>query len=750
MKYILPMCPYPSGSLHMGHLRVYTIADVLARFHRMQSPKANVIFPIAFDSFGLPAENAAIDRHSHPRAWSLTNIDSMRSQLKAMDTSFDWDRELSTCDPKYYKWTQFLFLKLYQHGLVYRKDSVVNWDPVYRTVLANEQVDAEGRADRSGALVEKRKLEQWFFKITEYQELQANWIGKEEGYQVSCAISGTNQKLDVFFTNPALASNKAEFVAIAYDHPLIQEPSLIPDTHLQRIRNLTREIQHTHLSPHQKNLLGGFTGLTCVHPFTSQILPVYVSGSVSGEFATGATLGSAKLDPKDAEFVALHVIPSLPSCPEGNTEEKDADSSVDLEPYRKTYFRLRDWLVSRQRYWGAPIPIIHCPSCGVVPVPESDLPITLPESAEFSGKGASPICDPTLTKTLLPVSTYIGGIEHAILHLLYARFMGHFLHKSNLAPGPWAGEPFHTLLAQGMVSSKTFKCPTTQRYLPRSELDTTQTPPLMKGTQTPAVVSWEKMSKSKYNGVDPSDLIALHGSDCVRVFVLSKAAPGDDIVWEGEGGVVGMQRWVRRCERVVEGVVAGRGGEGGEEMREIERVEREVLFVLNTTIREVTTALQHTHAFHVAISSLIKLTNHLSTVSPAILATSPVMHHATLSLVKLMSPFAPRVAKQLFAKLTDTPGEGVHSCTWPEVEERALQVERRMCVVMIDGKTRGVFEMEAREMKDEEVVCLAVESEVGKRWLVDHETRFVKVLVLKEGGVVNFLTRGGKKGKKSK
>ncbi|TPX65702.1 leucine---tRNA ligase [Chytriomyces confervae] len=817
-RYVLPMFPYPSGRLHMGHLRVYSIADVLARFERknrsqptkripgssslpnkqricnLESHNNKVIFPIGFDSFGLPAENAAIERNVAPAEWTKLNMNAMATQLKSMGTSFDWERLVSTCDPSYYRWTQLIFLRMHQQGLVYRKQSIVNWDPVDQTVLANEQVDSEGKAERSGALVEKKKLEQWFIKITEYQnellngldslnwptrvkQLQKNWIGREDGFQISCEIDGQNEDILVFFTNPDTVK-MAEYVSIACDHPLI-ESSAIPCKYRPKLLQTAKDIQNSQLTPVQKAALGLFS----INPVTSRRLAIYLSGAMPSEFGVGATFGGSLLDSKDAAFAKQNGIPLM--------EENDSIAvDFDLEPFKKTHFRLRDWLISRQRYWGTPVPMIHCSSCGIVPVPEADLPVILPENVKLSGRGGSPlasctewvecqcpkckgpakrdtdtmdtfidsswywlryldpqndkqICDPSLPAKHLPVTTYIGGVEHAILHLLYARFVGLFLFKSRIAPGSqdseWNGEPFKLLLAQGMVTGQTVRCKTSGRYFKPEEIEWKDAEtPIVKATGEVGAISYEKMSKSKYNGVDPSEIIEKYGSDCTRLAILYKAAPTDELMWD-ERGIVGMQRWLAKCQKIVTATAAS---EASPQIVDTSNLEKKLLFALHTAIKEVTHAMTTTFGFHVAIASLIKLTNHMDAL-PTSFHSHTTFKAALSELIQMASPFAPQSSQEMWANLHPSEPRTVHEIPWPAVSEAALKSDSRVCVVTVDGRKRGTVQVPVGAEKSV-IEAIAWDCEEARNWLFDANTgkrvQFGKVIVVKDGAVVNFVT----------
>ena len=605
--YMLEMFPYPSGNLHMGHVRNYSIGDVIARFKTMQG--YNVIHPMGWDSFGLPAENAAIERGIHPDKWTRSNIDTMREQLKGLGFSYDWSREIATSSPEYYKWTQWLFLQFYKKGMAYKKKSSVNWCPSCETVLANEQV-VNGGCERCSTEVTKKELEQWFFRITEYAQrllddidkledwpekvkiMQKNWIGRSEGAMVSFQIQGFDEKIEVFTTRPDTIYGVSSMV-LAPEHPLV--PKLVEGTEYEepvkefrkRMEHLS-EISRTSTEAEKEGL---FIGRYVINPMNGKEVPLFIANYVLMDYGTGAVMGVPAHDQRDFEFATKYNLPIIPVI-------KPRDESIDMDnldqafeadgvminsgPFNgldskqgitkvieymeakgigegKVNFRLRDWLISRQRYWGAPIPILYCDKCGMVPVPEEDLPVLLPTDVKFTGKGNSPlstsesfvhttcpkcggsakrevdtmdtfVCssfyflrftDPNnhdhpfnmdKTKYWMPVDQYVGGVEHAILHLLYARFFTKVLYDMGLSP---VEEPFSRLLTQGMV--------------------------LKDGA---------KMSKSKGNTVSPEEIIAKYGADTARLFILFGAPPERDLEWSDQG-VEGSFRFLNRIWRLV-------------------------------------------------------------------------------------------------------------------------------------------------------------------------------------------------------
>src|SRR5947207_5639177 len=637
--YVLEMFPYPSGRIHMGHVRNYTMGDVLARFRRAQG--YNVLHPMGWDAFGLPAENAAREKGVNPRDWTYANIAAMRAQLKQMGLAIDWSREFATCDPEYYKHQQGLFVEFYKAGLVYRAEADVNWDPVDGTVLANEQV-IDGRGWRSGAPVERRKLSQWFFKITEYTDdlltaldrldrwpekvrlMQKNWIGRSEGLRFTFHLSNS-QTVDVFSTRPDTLFG-ASFVALSPDHPLAEHLAK-RDERLAAFVAECRRVGTAEEAIETAEKTGYNTGLTATHPLDPNwTLPVYVANFVLMAYGTGAIFGCPAHDQRDLEFAHKYGLPVLPVViPEG---EDAQDFSIGREAYvglgrlansrfldgmsvdaakaevarrveaagkgeRTVHYRLRDWLVSRQRPWGCPIPMIRCEHCGFVPVKESDLPVLLPDELQFTGVGnpldshptwkhvdcpkcgkaaqrETDTCDTFVdsswyfarfcdTKTdapvsrkaaeyWLPVDQYIGGIEHAILHLLYARFFTRGLHRLGYAD---VDEPFAGLFTQGMVCHETYKGHNGQ-WLALDEIDKRGGKAYLKGTEVEVTIGRsEAMSKSKKNGIAPGAIIDQFGADTIRWFMLSDTPPERDIEWTNEGAE-GCFRFVQRVWRLIE------------------------------------------------------------------------------------------------------------------------------------------------------------------------------------------------------
>ncbi|MBF2098214.1 MAG: leucine--tRNA ligase [Gloeomargaritaceae cyanobacterium C42_A2020_066] len=816
--YALSMFPYPSGSLHMGHVRNYTITDVIARVKRMQGYR--VLHPMGWDAFGLPAENAAIDRGVHPAQWTFQNIDQMRAQLQRLGLSYDWEREVATCHPDYYRWTQWLFLKLFRAGLAYQKEAAVNWDPVDQTVLANEQVDAEGRSWRSGALVEKRLLRQWFLRITAYAEellrdldtldqwpervrtMQANWIGKSTGAYLEFPLIGHDARVGVFTTRPDTVFG-VSYLVLAPEHPLtlqVATPAQRPtveaflDT-VQRESELERTAEDR---PKQ----GVPTGAYALNPFNGEKVPVWTADYVLGEYGTGAVMGVPAHDSRDFIFAQTYDLPIrtviLPPGTEGVIEPQ---TSAYTEPgilvnsgrfeglesqaaktaitewaeaqgvgQAKVQYRLRDWLISRQRYWGCPIPIIHCPDCGPVAVPEDQLPVQLPEQVNFTGRGPSPLAQlsewsavpcpccgrPARRETdtmdtfidsswyflrfadarngtqpfaaekvndWLPVDQYVGGIEHAILHLLYSRFFTKALRDQGLLS---VSEPFKALLTQGMVQGLTYKNPTTGKYIPPSQI-TDREQPTDPQTGDALAVFYEKMSKSKYNGVDPEAVIARYGADTARMFILFKAPPEKDLEWD-DADVEGQFRFLNRVWRLVH---QERPPSRSSPHGKLTPAEKTLRRATHQAIQAVTEDLTGPYQFNTAVSELMKLSNALG---EATCTESAVYGEALRTLVVLLAPFAPHLAEELWQALGYPPS--VHAQAWPDVDPEALVVDEIPLVIQVMGKTRGSILIPASADRQTQET-LARQSEVAQRHLGDKP---VKKVIVVPGKLVNFVT----------
>jgi leucyl-tRNA synthetase len=770
--YVLEMFPYPSGRIHMGHVRNYTMGDCLARFRRAQG--YSVLHPMGWDAFGLPAENAAREKKVSPREWTYENIAAMRAQLKMMGLSIDWSREFATCDPEYYHQQQKLFLKFYQAGFVYRGEADVNWDPVDMTVLANEQV-IDGKGWRSGAVVERRKLSQWFFRITDFaQELldaldtldrwpekvrlmQKNWIGRSEGLKFQFTLNDA-RKLDVFTTRPDTLFG-ASFVALSPDHPLTQELAA-NNPKLQDFIAECRKTGTAEAEIEKAEKLGFDTGLTAAHPFDpAWKLPVMVANFVLMGYGTGAIFGCPAHDQRDLDFARKY---DLTVTPVVVPEDADAASfTVGTEAYtgpgklansrfldgmsvddakkeiaarlekagigeRTVNFRLRDWLVSRQRPWGCPIPVVHCAKCGVVALPESALPVRLPDRLDFSRTG-NPLDRDTAWKTTtcpacggaamrdtdtldtfadsswyfarfcapfaaepvekaaadywLPVDQYIGGIEHAILHLLYARFFTRAMHKLNLVSVP---EPFAGLFTQGMVCHETYKNAAGEWVTP-DEIEKRDGKAFLTGTNTEiAVGASEKMSKSKKNVIAPETIIEDYGADTIRWFMLSDTPPERDIEWT-DAGAEGCWRFVQRVYRLVaeaEGLPAP-----GTAVSADDEVSKTLRTATHKAIAAVTDHLAGLR-FNSAVAQLYMLAN---AVQDGLAANASVRREALEALVLLSAPMMPHLAETCWQALGHK-GLVVESA-WPTHDPALLESDSFTYPVQVNGKVRGTFQI---------------------------------------------------------
>lgn len=782
--YLLEMFPYPSGNIHMGHVRNYTIGDVVARYKRMQG--FNVLHPMGWDAFGMPAENAAIANQTHPARWTYNNIDNMRHQLKRLGFSYDWTRELATCRPEYYRWEQWLFLQMYQRDMAYRKESYVNWCEPCQTVLANEQVEA-GNCWRCGRLVGQKKLSQWFFRTTAYAEdllahcdqlpgwpekvitMQRNWIGKSIGAEIRFPVEGTGEVISVFTTRQDTVWG-ATFMCLAPEHPLVASLSRGTPQEADATRFVARITQQERSQRSLETLEkeGVFIGAWCINPMTRRRMPIYAANFALMEYGTGAVMSVPAHDQRDFEFARKYNLEIVVVVQPEGQEPLDPTSMAEayageglmvnsgdfngirnmdaLEAIashlearnlgrRAISYRLRDWGISRQRYWGAPIPMIHCPDCGIVPAPESDLPILLPEDADLLEGGRSPLpyleafrsttcpacgstaarretdtmdtfvesswyferfCSPQYDQGMferdetaywMPVDQYIGGVEHAILHLLYSRYFTRVLHELGLVPYK---EPFTRLLTQGMVCKETLACPQHGFLLPQDVSNDADRCCLK--CQTPAVVGRvEKMSKSKKNVVDPNLLLDRYGADTTRLFCLFAAPPERDLEWS-EQGVEGSFRFLNRIWRLaaisVEQVQEVEAFSGSAE--ELPDDLREVYRKVHQTIDKVTRDIEDRYHFNTAISAVMELVNSLYALSlPAHLPpqSRAVMRLALESIALLMSPVTPHLAETLWEELGYP--DSILNAPWPQASPAALVREEVLVVIQVNGKLRS-------------------------------------------------------------
>ena len=800
-SFVLEMFPYPSGRIHIGHVRNYTMGDVLARYKRMTGHE--VLHPMGWDAFGMPAENAAMEKGVHPGGWTRENIANMKAQLKRLGFALDWTREIATCEPEYYGHEQALFIDLYENGLVYRKESAVNWDPVDQTVLANEQV-IDGRGWRSGALVEKRKLSQWFLKITDFADelleglstldkwpekvrtMQENWIGKSQGLQFKFDLAaevGGIGSVEVYSTRPDTIFG-ASFVAVAADHPIAQAVAQgRPEVEEFIARCKQGGTTAAELETAEK--LGFDTGVRARHPFTGAELPVYIANFVLMDYGTGAVMAVPGHDQRDFEFATKYGLPILRVVA---ASEADADKPFDGESEAgdgvcvhsdflngmavkdakaaviaraeaegwgegKTVWRLRDWGVSRQRYWGTPIPFIHCEVCGVVPVPKKHLPVTLPEDVDFATPGNPLVRHPTWkhvdcpqcghaarreTDTLdtfvdsswyflrfasqpedrpfdpakiaewLPVEQYIGGIEHAILHLLYARFWTRALARIGKIE---VKEPFASLFTQGMVTHETYfrinDANGQPVYFSPGEIERGAETATLKADGAPVEIGRViKMSKSKKNVVDPDEIVATYGADAIRWFMLSDSPPERDLPWS-EAGIEGCGRFVQRLWRLFAQYDAAATGED----KAIDRKAHQTVAAVASDIESL--------GFNKAVARIYELTGAVEKAAP-----SASRSNAIRTILLLVSPMMPHLAEEAFA----TFGEGlVAQAAWPEVDPALLVEDEVTVAVQVKGKLRDTLTV-AKGTPKEELEALALASEKVQRALDGAEVR--KVIVV--------------------
>ncbi len=786
--YVLEMFPYPSGRIHMGHVRNYSIGDVVARYKRLRG--YNVLHPMGWDSFGLPAENAAIKNNTHPARWTYENINYMRRQLRQLGLSYDWDREIATCNPKYYRWEQQIFLEMYEKGLVYQKNTTVNWCESCHTVLANEQV-IDGICWRCDEPVEARNMNGWFFKITDYAEelledldqlsgwpdkvvtMQRNWIGKSTGLQCDFDVEGIDKKLSIFTTRPDTIFG-VTFMSIAPEHPIL-DALLQNNPKENEVREFTKRTITEKQQQSNKDVIekeGIDTGRFCVNPFNGQRIPIYVSNFVLMEYGTGAVMAVPAHDQRDFEFAKKYnlaikavVMPKdtdldgkameeasiLPgilhhsgifSGIKSNEAQQKIIAHAQTNGYgeAKTTYRLRDWGISRQRYWGAPIPMIQCNICGVQPVPVDQLPVTLPEDRDSQQNDCTPLhqrssfietncpkcgnkakretdtmdtfvesswyfaryASPRFTNSplnkeeashWLPVDQYIGGVEHAILHLLYSRFFTKVLRDLGYLS---IDEPFTNLLTQGMV-----------------------------------IKDGSKMSKSKGNVVDPSDLIDEYGADTTRLFSLFAAPPEKDLEWNPKG-VEGCHRFLNRIFRFVQTLAPASSIEKIRKPDEFNKTERELHRKIHQTIKKVTNNIEYNFHFNTAISAVMELFNTLTslygTTSKKEEAVNSVVIEAVETILILLSPMVPHFCSELWTNIHGDESS-IESRSWPRWIEEATQEEELTIVVQVRGKVRSRIQVPA-DIDNARLEHIALQDENVLKFIGDQTIK--KVIVVKK------------------
>ncbi|HEX8960482.1 MAG TPA: leucine--tRNA ligase [Geobacteraceae bacterium] len=787
--YLLEMFPYPSGRIHMGHVRNYSIGDVIARFKRMKG--YNVLHPMGWDAFGMPAENAAIQNKSHPAKWTYENIDYMRGQLKKMGLSYDWDRELATCDLDYYKWEQLIFLQMYRKGLAYKKNSFVNWCPTCETVLANEQVE-EGCCWRCDSAVVQKELDQWSFRITEYAEelleftdklpgwpervltMQRNWIGKSYGCEIDFPVEGHLRAIKVFTTRQDTLYG-ATFMSLAPEHPMALELTLPGNRgDVEEFVERAKKTEKTRRTAEDFEKEGVFTGSYCINPVTNRRMPIYLANFVLTDYGTGAVMAVPTHDQRDFEFARKYGLPlQVVIQPEGETldpaamegaytaegvmvnsgrfdglkssaaKERIADFLEKEGIGKKTVnYRLRDWGISRQRYWGNPIPVIYCDLCGVVPVPEKDLPVVLPVDAVFTGEGGNPLarvdsfvnvtcpqcgelarretdtmdtfvesswyflryCCPDFTagpldreKTeyWMSVDQYIGGIEHAVLHLLYARFFTKVLRDLGYCA---VDEPFTNLLTQGMV-----------------------------------IKDGAKMSKSKGNVVDPNALIEKYGADTARLFSLFAAPPEKDLDWSDQG-VEGSFRFLNRVWKLVHDALPLLAHSGAIDVGSLGDEGKALRRAVHKTIRKVTEDIEERFHFNTAIAAIMEMVNAVQSFEPKNdPINAPILKEALESLVLLLVPFVPHIASELWAELGHA--EGVEQAGWPSFDPAVAADEELLVVVQVNGKLRSKVTVPASA--GEEEVKVSALADLRVKPFVDGKD--VRKVIYVPGKLVNIV-----------
>lgn len=824
--YCLSMLPYPSGRLHMGHVRNYTIGDVVSRFQRLNGK--NVMQPMGWDAFGLPAENAAIKNNTAPAKWTYENIEYMKNQLNSLGFGYDWDREVATCTPEYYRWEQWFFTKLYEKGLVYKKTATVNWDPVDQTVLANEQV-IDGRGWRSGALVEQKEIPQWFIKITDYAEelladldqledwpeqvktMQKNWIGRSEGADIQFNLANSNDALTVYTTRPDTLMG-VTYVAVAAQHPIALEASKSNPELAAFIEECkAQSVAEADMATMAKK--GFDTGVKVTHPITGELLPVWTANFVLMGYGTGAVMSVPAHDQRDWEFATQYNLPikQVIAATGDDTVELDKQAYTEkgqlinsqqfdgldfqgafdgivaeLEKLglgsKKVNFRLRDWGVSRQRYWGAPIPMATLEDGTSVPVPEQDLPVVLPEDVIMDG-ASSPIksdpewakttingqaafketdtfdtfmesswyyarycspdsndmmLDPTKANYWLPVDQYIGGIEHAILHLLYARFFHKLMRDVGLVE---SDEPFKRLLCQGMVLAETYyreEANGGKVWFAPNDVDVERdekgrvTKAWLKADNQPVQsAGMSKMSKSKNNGIDPQQVIDRLGADTVRLFMMFTAPPEQTLEWS-DSAVEGAHRFIKRVWKLSQDVIDA-GLVKQLDVNALNSEQKALRRDIHKTIEKVTDDLGRRNTFNTAIAAIMELMNKLVKAPLDTAADKAVLFEAIEAVIIMLAPITPHVSHELWSQIG---GEGdILDASWPIVDQSALVEDEKLIVIQVNGKVRGKITV-AADADESYIKEAGLNEENVARFLSDLTVR--KVIFIK-GKLLNIV-----------
>ncbi|TPQ28858.1 leucine--tRNA ligase [Methylomonas koyamae] len=826
--YCLSMFPYPSGKLHMGHVRNYTIGDVISRFQRMQ--RKHVLQPMGWDAFGLPAENAAMQNKVHPADWTYSNIDYMRDQLKRLGFGYDWSRELATCDPEYYRWEQWFFIRLLEKGLVYKKTAPVNWCPHDQTVLANEQV-IDGCCWRCDTQVEKKEISQWFLKITAYaQELlddlqklpgwpeqvrtmQANWIGRSEGVEMDFAVDGFESPIRIYTTRPDTVMG-VTYVAVAAEHPVAKKAAET-NAEIAEFIESCKQMETSEAAMETMEKRGIASGYNAIHPLTGESVPVWIANFVLMSYGTGAVMSVPAHDQRDYEFAKRYgiaikeVIASADGSDDSVAEKAFTDKGVLLNSgefdgldfkqafdaiaaklaglgkgERKTNFRLRDWGVSRQRYWGAPIPVVYCDDCGTVPVPDEQLPVTLPRDVVLDGSQSPLAAHPTFPHTTcpkcgkparretdtfdtfmesswyfaryassdchtamldqranywLPVDHYIGGIEHAILHLLYSRFYNKLLRDEGLLV---CDEPFKNLLTQGMVVAETFYqfdehghkkyFNLTQIEVERDAKGKIVGAKLLEDGSPVTVGAIEKMSKSKNNGVDPQVLIDKYGADTVRLYTMFTSPPDQSLEWN-DAGVEGAFRFLKRLWRQVYLHVEAGLPQATLDKAALTDDQKALRRQLHQALQKVTDDMARRHTFNTAIAANMELVNALNKFEDDSANGRAVRQEVLEAIVLMLAPIIPHAAQQLWNDLGRD--SDIVVAAWPELDESALVQDSIEMVVQVNGKLRGKLAVAVSASK-EQIETLALADANVQRFL---EGKPVKKLIVVPQKLVNIV-----------